>query len=52
METENFDLVVIGAGWAGLIAATTFLKLAPATKLLILDDGYDPIREAMKQIAK
>lgn len=40
METENFDLVVVGAGWAGLIAASTYLRLAPTTKLLILDDGY------------
>ncbi len=26
-------------GWYGLIAATTYLRLAPNTKLLILDDG-------------
>ena len=27
-------------GWAGLIAASTFLRLAPTTRLLIVDDRY------------
>ena len=38
-STENFDVVIIGAGWYGLIAAWTFLRLAPATRLLIVDDA-------------
>ncbi|KAI4232033.1 MAG: hypothetical protein LQ349_005243 [Xanthoria aureola] len=36
---EEFDVVIIGAGWYGLIAATTYLRLAPHSKLLILDNG-------------
>ncbi|KAL8727153.1 MAG: hypothetical protein Q9166_006249 [cf. Caloplaca sp. 2 TL-2023] len=36
---EQFDVVIIGAGWYGLIAASTYLRLAPNTKLLILDNG-------------
>ncbi|GKU06433.1 monooxygenase family protein [Fusarium langsethiae] len=36
---ETFDVIVIGAGWYGLMAARTFLELAPDTNLLILDDG-------------
>ncbi|KAI9785108.1 MAG: hypothetical protein M1816_000519 [Peltula sp. TS41687] len=39
MARERLDLIIIGAGWYGLIAATTYLKLAPNTKLVILDDG-------------
>ncbi|KAL9613791.1 MAG: hypothetical protein Q9167_001682 [Letrouitia subvulpina] len=36
---EQYDVIIIGAGWYGLIAATTYLKLAPNTKLLIVDNG-------------
>ncbi|KAK2612304.1 FAD-dependent monooxygenase dep4 [Conoideocrella luteorostrata] len=36
---ETFDVIVVGAGWYGLIAARTFLELAPETNLLIVDDG-------------
>ncbi|KAF4958442.1 hypothetical protein FGADI_2364 [Fusarium gaditjirri] len=36
---EMFDVIVVGAGWYGLMAARTFLELAPETNLLILDDG-------------
>ncbi|RBR21454.1 hypothetical protein FVER53590_01737 [Fusarium verticillioides] len=36
---EVFDVIVVGAGWYGLMAARTFLELAPETNLLILDDG-------------
>ena len=55
MAENSYDLVIIGAGmcgnsgknkctdryigWYGLIAATTYLRLAPNTRLLILDDG-------------
>ncbi|KAI1126932.1 hypothetical protein F5Y10DRAFT_266643 [Nemania abortiva] len=36
---ETFEVVVVGAGWNGLIAAYTYLKLAPETSLIIVDDG-------------
>nr|ART35007.1 putative monooxygenase [Fusarium bulbicola] len=36
---EMLDVIVVGAGWYGLMAARTFLELAPETNLLILDDG-------------
>ncbi|KAK2749195.1 hypothetical protein FQN57_006810 [Myotisia sp. PD_48] len=37
-DLERHDVVIVGAGWYGLIAATTYLTLAPETSLLILDD--------------
>ncbi|PCG94275.1 Hypothetical protein PENO1_079380 [Penicillium occitanis (nom. inval.)] len=37
---ETYDVVIIGAGWYGLIAATTYLRLAPETKILIVDKGH------------
>ncbi|KIX09420.1 uncharacterized protein Z518_00500 [Rhinocladiella mackenziei CBS 650.93] len=39
MAKESFDVVVVGAGWYGLIAARTYLELAPDTNLLLIDDG-------------
>ena len=36
---HDYDLLIIGAGWYGLIAAYTYLQLAPKSKFLILDDG-------------
>ncbi|KAJ9664379.1 hypothetical protein H2198_000308 [Neophaeococcomyces mojaviensis] len=39
MVVDSYDVVVIGAGWYGLIMARTYLQLAPQTKLLIIDDG-------------
>ncbi|KAF1841193.1 cofactor FMO1 enzyme is FAD [Cucurbitaria berberidis CBS 394.84] len=36
---ENFDTIVVGAGWYGLMAARTYLELAPETNLLIVDDS-------------
>ncbi|GKT65221.1 flavin-binding monooxygenase-like family protein [Colletotrichum tofieldiae] len=33
------DVVVVGAGWTGLISAKTYLDLAPETDLLIVDGG-------------
>ncbi|OKL57961.1 hypothetical protein UA08_06761 [Talaromyces atroroseus] len=38
-DKESYDVVIIGAGWYGLIAATTYLRLAPETNLLIVDNG-------------
>ncbi|KAI1270608.1 hypothetical protein F5Y18DRAFT_434903 [Xylariaceae sp. FL1019] len=35
--TSQFDVVIIGAGWYGLVAARTYLRLEPSTKLLIID---------------
>ncbi|KAL6229643.1 hypothetical protein BDW75DRAFT_249454 [Aspergillus navahoensis] len=36
---EQVNVLVVGAGWYGLVAAQTYLKLAPETKLLVVDDG-------------
>ncbi|CZT51336.1 uncharacterized protein RSE6_12466 [Rhynchosporium secalis] len=36
---DHFDVVVVGAGWNGLIAARTYLELSPTAHLLIVDDG-------------
>ncbi|KAK2024711.1 FAD/NAD(P)-binding domain-containing protein [Colletotrichum zoysiae] len=33
------DVVVVGAGWTGLISAKTYLDLAPDTDLVIVDGG-------------
>ncbi|KAL8888633.1 MAG: hypothetical protein Q9192_006147, partial [Flavoplaca navasiana] len=38
-DKEQFDVIIRGAGWYDLIAATTYVRLAPHTKLLILDNG-------------
>ncbi|KAM7220167.1 hypothetical protein V8F06_004495 [Rhypophila decipiens] len=37
--TEHYDVIVVGAGWYGLVAARTFTELAPDAKVLIVDDG-------------
>ncbi|EME77539.1 uncharacterized protein MYCFIDRAFT_145864 [Pseudocercospora fijiensis CIRAD86] len=34
---EIYDLVVIGAGWSGLVSAKTFLQVNPGANLLIID---------------
>ncbi|KAF7188126.1 FAD-dependent monooxygenase DEP4 [Pseudocercospora fuligena] len=34
---EIYDLVVIGAGWSGLVSAKTYLQVKPAANLLIVD---------------
>ena len=34
---EQYDLIVIGAGWAGLPVAKTYLEVHPNGKLLVLD---------------
>ncbi|KAF9884962.1 hypothetical protein FE257_000872 [Aspergillus nanangensis] len=36
---DHFDVIVVGAGWNGLINAYTYLQLAPTANLLIVDDG-------------
>ncbi|KAI1444246.1 hypothetical protein F5Y02DRAFT_184148 [Annulohypoxylon stygium] len=36
-SAQKFDVVIIGAGWYGLMAARTYLRLRPKTKLLIVD---------------
>ncbi|KAH7319612.1 cofactor FMO1 FAD enzyme, partial [Stachybotrys elegans] len=38
MSVETFDVVVVGAGWSGLIAAKTYLDFEPEAKLLIIDN--------------
>ncbi|KAF1934914.1 FAD/NAD(P)-binding domain-containing protein [Clathrospora elynae] len=35
---SRHDVVVVGAGWTGLISAKTYLELAPETDLLIVDN--------------
>ncbi|RYP20501.1 hypothetical protein DL765_002746 [Monosporascus sp. GIB2] len=35
---EHRDVVIVGAGWTGLISAKTYLDLAPDTDLLIVDN--------------
>ncbi|KAI1734291.1 cofactor FMO1 FAD enzyme [Xylaria scruposa] len=35
---EEVDVVVVGAGWNGLISAKTYLDFVPSAKLVILDE--------------
>ncbi|KXS98404.1 hypothetical protein AC578_4688 [Pseudocercospora eumusae] len=35
--SEIYDLVVIGAGWSGLVSAKTYLQVKPDANLLIID---------------
>ena len=39
LKPKQFGLNLRDLGWYGLIAATTYLKLAPETRIRILDDG-------------
>ncbi|OJJ42249.1 hypothetical protein ASPZODRAFT_77332 [Penicilliopsis zonata CBS 506.65] len=36
-KPQRLDVAIIGAGWYGLVTARTYLRLRPATKLLIVD---------------
>ncbi|KAL1636046.1 hypothetical protein SLS56_001398 [Neofusicoccum ribis] len=36
---EEFDLVVVGAGWYGLCAAKTYIELHPSQNVLVLDSA-------------
>ncbi|KAI1437787.1 hypothetical protein GGR50DRAFT_604528 [Xylaria sp. CBS 124048] len=36
-RTSRVDVAIIGAGWYGLAAARTYLRLRPSTNLIILD---------------
>ncbi|KAL9060510.1 MAG: hypothetical protein Q9206_001014 [Seirophora lacunosa] len=36
---DHYDVVVVGAGWNGLIGARTYLQLSPNANLVILDEG-------------
>ncbi|KAI2609238.1 FAD/NAD(P)-binding domain-containing protein [Hypoxylon sp. NC1633] len=36
-RVERVDAAIIGAGWYGLVAARTYLRLQPETNILILD---------------
>ncbi|KAI1381396.1 cofactor FMO1 FAD enzyme [Hypoxylon crocopeplum] len=38
MAAEHFDVVVVGTGWNGLIAAKTYLEFEPNANLLLVDD--------------
>ncbi|TGJ80975.1 hypothetical protein E0Z10_g7785 [Xylaria hypoxylon] len=35
--TSQVDVAIIGAGWYGLVAARTYLRLRPSTRLIIID---------------
>ncbi|KAL7942031.1 cofactor FMO1 FAD enzyme [Trichoderma barbatum] len=35
---EKVDVIVVGAGWNGLISAKTYLDFAPTTNLVIIDE--------------
>ncbi|KAF8251482.1 FAD/NAD(P)-binding domain-containing protein [Wilcoxina mikolae CBS 423.85] len=37
METAPVELVVIGAGWHGLVSAKTYLEVNPSARVIILD---------------
>ncbi|KAF2811310.1 putative dimethylaniline monooxygenase [Mytilinidion resinicola] len=39
METKDqeYDVIIIGAGWYGLVAARTYLRLRPEAKVLVTD---------------
>lgn len=39
LKTAEFDVVVVGAGPQGLVAAKTFLQLSPKVNLLIIDSN-------------
>ncbi|XXH00686.1 hypothetical protein Hte_007036 [Hypoxylon texense] len=36
-KVQRVDVAIIGAGWCGLVAARTYLRLRPATNLIIID---------------
>ncbi|CAG8958080.1 hypothetical protein HYFRA_00000424 [Hymenoscyphus fraxineus] len=36
-STETADLVVVGAGWAGLVAAKTYLEVHPESQVILLE---------------
>ncbi|KAH8890706.1 cofactor FMO1 FAD enzyme [Thozetella sp. PMI_491] len=38
MQSEKVDVVVVGAGWSGLIAAKTYLDFVPEANLVIIDN--------------
>lgn len=37
IEVQKVDVAIIGAGWYGLVAARTYLRLCPNAKLLVID---------------
>ncbi|KAF8247350.1 FAD/NAD(P)-binding domain-containing protein [Wilcoxina mikolae CBS 423.85] len=37
MTSETFDVIVIGAGWFGLVAAKTYIQISPRINLAILE---------------
>ncbi|KAI0538851.1 hypothetical protein GGR58DRAFT_466967 [Xylaria digitata] len=36
-DVSQVEVAIIGAGWYGLVAARTYLRLRPSTKLIIID---------------
>ncbi|KAL8783521.1 MAG: hypothetical protein Q9213_004567 [Squamulea squamosa] len=39
LQESHFDIIIVGAGLQGLVAAKTYLSLSPNTSLLILDSN-------------
>ncbi|PTU21751.1 hypothetical protein P175DRAFT_0515817 [Aspergillus ochraceoroseus IBT 24754] len=37
-QVQEVDVAIIGAGWYGLVAARTYLRLRPAANLIIIDN--------------
>jgi uncharacterized FAD-dependent dehydrogenase len=40
MKNTDFDVIIIGAGTAGIMAGFELVKLNPGIKLLMIDSGY------------
>ncbi|KAK4221926.1 cofactor FMO1 enzyme is FAD [Podospora fimiseda] len=37
--TDMYEVIIVGAGWCGLIAAKTYLQTKPSARILIVDDA-------------
>jgi uncharacterized FAD-dependent dehydrogenase len=41
METNNYDVIIVGAGPTGIYSAYEFMRKAPKLKILLIDKGAD-----------
>lgn len=39
MNNNNYDVIIVGAGPAGIYASYELIKLNPAVKVLLIDKG-------------